>query len=70
MDWADYFLSFLVILAIFSSYNFMRVSISLLSLTSHYNMAFMTAISSSNLFVPIVMTGMTMVLEDLASVSD
>jgi len=33
-------------------------------------MAFMVAISSSKLFVRIVMTGMTMVLEDSASVSD
>jgi len=30
-------------------------------------MAFMTAIYSSKLFVPIVMTGMTTVLEDSAS---
>jgi len=33
-------------------------------------MAFIVAISSSKLFVPFVMTGMSKVLEDSASVSD
>jgi len=33
-------------------------------------MAFMAAVSSSKLFVPIVMTSITTVLDDSASVSD
>jgi len=69
-DQAGRFPSFLVSLAIFSSYDFMRTSFSLLSLTSHSSMAFLAVISSSKLFVPIVMTGMTTVLEDSALVSD
>ena len=40
------------------------------SLTSLSSMAFMAAVSSSKLFVPIVMTSITTVLDDSASVSD
>jgi len=63
-------LKFLVSLAIFSSCSLMCASFSSLSLTSRSSMAFMAAISSSKLFVPIVITSMTTVLEDSASVSD
>ena len=48
----------------------MRASFSSLSLMSHSSVAFMAAISSSKLFVPIVVIGMTMVLQDSASVSE
>jgi len=69
MDRAGHFASFFVSLAIFSSCNMMGASFSPLSLTSHFSMAFMEAISYSKLFVPIVITGMTTVLEDSASAS-
>jgi len=67
---AGLFSSFLVSMVIFSSYNLMRTSLSSLSLTSLSSMPFMAAISSSEFFVPIVMTSMTTVLEDSASVSN
>jgi len=69
-DKAGHFSIFLVSLAIFSSYILMCASFSSLSLTSHSSMAFMAAISSSKLFVPIVMIGMTTVLENSALVFD
>jgi len=69
-DRAGCFSSFQVSLVIFSSYSLMCASFSLFSLTSRSSMAFMVAISSANLFVPTVMTGMTTVLEDSTSIFD
>jgi len=69
-DRAGRFSSFLVSLVIFSSYSWMQGSFSSLSLTSRSSIAFMAVISSSKLFVPIVMNGMTTVLDDSASVSN
>ena len=68
-DWTGPFSSFLVSLAIFSSYSLMHALFSLLSFVSFSSIAFMTPISSFQLFVPIVMTCMTAVLEDSALVS-
>jgi len=62
--------SFLVDLAIFSSYNLMHGSFSSFSLTRFFSVTFMAAISSSKLFVLIVITGMTMVLEESTSISN
>jgi len=69
-DRASPFSSFRVSLEIVSLYNLMRPSFSSLSLTSRSSMAFIAAIYSSKFFVPMVMTGMTTVLEDSASVFD
>jgi len=69
-DWAGYFSSFLESVAIFSSCSLMCASSSSLFLMSRSSMEFRAAISSSKLFVTIVMTCMTMILEDLALVSD
>ena len=69
-DWAGRFSSFLVSLAIFSSRNLMCASFSSLSLTSRSSMAFMAGISSSKLFAPMFMAGLTIVLEDSALVSN
>jgi len=63
-DRASHFSSFQVSLVIFFSYNLMRVSFPLLSLTSRSSITFKVAISSSKLFVSIAMTSTTMVLED------
>ena len=69
-DPAGYFSSFLVSLTIFSSCNLMHSSFSSLSLTSLSSVAFLVAISSSKLFVPIFITSMTTVLKELPFVSN
>ena len=68
-DRSDRFSCFLASLVIFSSHSLMHASFSSFPLTSISSLAFMVAIPSSQLFVPIIMTFMTTALEDSASIS-
>ena len=69
-DRTSHFSNFLVSLMIFSSYSLRRTSFSSFFFVSFSTVALMVAISFFQLFVPIIMTGMTIVLEDPTSIID